>query len=117
MRLRDGEIDRLAAHLGLSSHDFIQQHTRLTSDRRGLALLDKPNGECSFLEGNDCRVQPVKPQQCRDFPNLWSFPGAQDHCRALPRQLPADEYIRRVAAATGRRPEEIELPVEGKPEA
>ena len=107
VRLTEAEIARLAAFKGVSEHDFIQQFTRLTPDRRGLALLDKPNGECIFLEGESCAVQPVKPQQCRDFPNLWHYPGAEKFCRATPREVGADEYLRLVTAATGRMPEEI----------
>src|SRR5580704_15077879 len=68
VRLTDAEITRLAAFKGLSEFEFIQQFTRLTSDRCGLALTEKPNGECIFLDGQDCSVQSVKPQQCRDFP-------------------------------------------------
>ena len=44
----------------MNTLDFIQQFTRLAGDRRGLALQEKPNGECVFLDGNDCAVQPVK---------------------------------------------------------
>jgi hypothetical protein len=69
VRLTDGEVARLASFKGLSEYQFIQEFTRLTEDRRGLALKDKPNGECIFLEGNDCAVQAVKPQQCREFPD------------------------------------------------
>ena len=107
VRLTDAEIARLAAFKGLSEFDFIQQFTRLTSDRRGLALLDQPDGACIFLTDNDCSVQPVKPQQCRDFPNLWNFPGAQKSCRAIPRLVDEAEYITRVARATGRTPETV----------
>ncbi len=104
MRLTEEEIARLAAYLGLGERDFIQQFTRLRSDRRGLALMDKPSGECIFLEGENCAVQPVKPQQCRDFPNLWNFPGFERICRAVPTVVSDEEYRRRVAAATGRDP-------------
>lgn len=104
VRLSEAEITRLAQFKGLSEHEFIQQFTRLTSDRRGLALRDKENGECIFLEGGDCAVQAVKPQQCRDFPNLWNFPGFEKICHAIPREVSAEEYERRVFAATGRRP-------------
>jgi Fe-S-cluster containining protein len=104
VRLTEAEITRLAQFKGLSEHEFIQQFTRLTSDRRGLALRDKENGECIFLEGGDCAVQAVKPQQCRDFPNLWNFPGFEKICHAIPREVSAEEYERRVLAATGRRP-------------
>jgi uncharacterized protein len=88
VKLTDGEITAMAAHLGLSEFDFIQTFTRLRADRQGLALQDKPTGECIFLEGRDCRVQPVKPQQCRDFPNGWNFPGFENICRAVPREGP-----------------------------
>ncbi|HWH69944.1 MAG TPA: YkgJ family cysteine cluster protein, partial [Candidatus Sulfotelmatobacter sp.] len=66
VRVNDEELARLAAFLGLNEYDFIQHYMRLRPDRRGLTLQEKPNGECIFLEGNDCRVQSVKPQQCRD---------------------------------------------------
>jgi Fe-S-cluster containining protein len=92
VRLTDAEIARMAAFKGMSQRAFIQQFTRLRRDRQGLALMDKPNGECIFLEGNDCAVQPVKPQQCRDFPNLWNFPGFEKVCKALPRMVSDPEY-------------------------
>ena len=101
------EIARLAAFKGVCEHDFIQQFMRLRQDRRGLALQENPNGECVFLDGNDCSVQPVKPQQCRDFPNLWNFPGFEKTCRAIPRLVGADNYRRLVAEATGRSPDEL----------
>ena len=92
VKLSDEEISRLAAHLGLTEWEFIQRHTRLANDRRGLALMDKPNGKCVFLDGQDCRIQPVKPNQCRGFPNHWNFPGFEKMCRATPRIVSADEY-------------------------
>ena len=65
------EIARLATFQNLTETDFIEKFTRLRQDRRGLALLEKPNGECIFLAGENCAVQAVKPQQCLDFPNRW----------------------------------------------
>src|SRR5207244_284108 len=89
VKLSDGEIARLATFLGMSEYQFIQRYTRLSADRNGLALQDKPaSSECIFLEGRDCSVQPVKPQQCRDFPNGWNFPGFEKICRAVPREIP-----------------------------
>ena len=102
VRLTDREISRLAQFLTLSEHDFIQRFARLRSDRQGLALIDKPNGECVFLENGGCKVQSVKPQQCRDFPNLWNFPGFEQVCRARPLLLETEEYRRRILEATGR---------------
>jgi Fe-S-cluster containining protein len=96
VRLDDGEIARISAFLGVSEVEFIQKHTRVTQDRRGLALEDKANGECIFLQGQDCLVQPVKPRQCKEFPNLWNFPGFREVCRAIPREVSEEEYQQRV---------------------
>ncbi len=97
MRLTDEEITRLAAFKGMSEASFIQQFTRLRWDRGGLALQEKPNGECIFLDGENCSVQSVKPQQCRDFPNLWNFPGFEQTCHAIPRLIGEEEFQRRIA--------------------
>jgi Fe-S-cluster containining protein len=83
VRLTEEEIAQLAAFKGLQVVDFIQQYTRLNKNRIGLALTDKPNGECIFLDGKDCLIQSVKPKQCRDFPNGWSFEGVERDCRAV----------------------------------
>lgn len=112
MRLTDAEITRIAAHLGLNESDFIERHTRVRADRKGLSLLEKASGECEFLVGNDCVIQPVKPQQCRDFPNLWNFPGFEKVCHAIPRELTAEEWRRRIKAAAGR---DAEPPLAGPP--
>jgi len=102
VRVTEDEIIRIAAFLGLSEPDFIQQHTRLQHNRQGLALQEQPGGACLFLQDSLCTIQPVKPQQCRDFPNLWQYPGAERFCRAIPREVSAEEYVRLVTAATGR---------------
>jgi Fe-S-cluster containining protein len=91
----------MAALMGMSEGAFIQRFTRLREDRQGLALSEKPNGECIFLEGIDCAVQPVKPQQCRDFPNLWNFPGFEKECKAIPRIVSEPEFKRLISRAPG----------------
>jgi Fe-S-cluster containining protein len=75
--LTEKDISRISAHLGLSEFDFIQQHTAVRRNRAGLTLTEKPNGECEFLDGIECTIQPVKPEQCAGFPNTWNFPGWQ----------------------------------------
>ncbi len=77
------EITAIAALLGLSEEEFIQRHTRLNATRTGLSLLEDPEtGHCSFLDGNDCRIQKAKPTQCVGFPNTWNFPGWRKICHA-----------------------------------
>jgi len=102
VRLSDAEITWLAAFLGITEFDFVQKYTRLTRDRQGLALQDKSNGECIFLAGNDCVVNAVKPGQCRDFPNLWNFPGFQEVCRAKVVVMDDVGYTKAIEKATGR---------------
>lgn len=99
VKLRDGETERIAAYLQLSEDEFIQKHTRLQTNRRGLALTDKANGECSHLHDGQCRIQAVKPQQCREFPNLWNFPGFEKVCQAVPHSLSDEDYQRRIQAS------------------
>ena len=82
VKITETEITAISRHLGLAEDDFIQRYTRLRANRRGLSLIDQPDGTCIFLDGQDCRIQPVKPQQCRDFPNAWNFPGWRDICMA-----------------------------------
>ena len=101
VKLTDQEISRMAGHLDLTEHEFIQQYTRVNLDRSGLALQDKSSGECIFLEGNNCRVNAVKPQQCRNFPNLWNFPGFQETCRAKSVVMESQEYCEAVEKVTG----------------
>jgi Fe-S-cluster containining protein len=108
VRVTNAEITRLAAFKGLLEYEFIQQFLRLRHDRRGLALQEKPNGECIFLDGNDCSVQAVKPQQCRDFPNRWNFPSFEKVCHAVPQMLTEEVHGCSVADAGGRTWVELE---------
>ena len=82
VRIGDDEIPAIAAHLGLGQEEFIARYTRLRANRQGLSLVEKNNHECVLLDGNICLVHPVKPAQCRGFPNKWRFPGWRDVCRA-----------------------------------
>ena len=84
VRVGADEIAAIAAHVGMSEQDFIGRHTRLRPDRRGLSLLEKPDASCEWLDGRDCRLQTVKPAQCRAFPNDWNFPGWREKCEAMP---------------------------------
>jgi len=84
VRVDETEIAAIAAHVLMSESEFIQRHTRLRPDRSGLSLLEKEDASCEWLDGRDCRLQAVKPAQCRAFPNDWNFPGWRDKCEAVP---------------------------------
>ena len=102
VKLTQEEITEIARFLDMSEEDFIQTHTRLNTSRSGLALMDQANGACIFLDGDLCRIQPVKPQQCRDFPNLWNFPGFEKSCQSIPIEMDRATYLKRIKEATGR---------------
>lgn len=80
VRLKEDEIDRIAAFLNLSVEEFTKKYTRLTIDRQALSLIDKPDGACIFLETTGCSINPVKPEQCLDFPLKWKFKAFGDIC-------------------------------------
>lgn len=83
VRLEEEEIAPIAAFLGLTETAFIQQFTRLRANRRGLSLKERENHECVMLDGDACRIHPVKPDQCAGFPNRWNVPGWRDFCHAI----------------------------------
>ncbi len=97
MRLTDAEITRLAAFKGLSESDFIQRFTRLRWDRGGLALQEQPDGACVFLEGENCAVQTGEAAAVPRLPDLWNFPGFEQTCQALPREVNETDYERLIA--------------------
>ena len=84
VRVDENEIGAIAEFLGFTTDEFIDRYMELRPSRKGLMLKSNPDGSCIFLEGaNTCLIQPVKPQQCRDFPNKWRFDGWRKKCEAI----------------------------------
>ena len=83
VRLEEHEIQIIAAFLDLTEAEFLARFTRLRANRQGLSLIEKADHECIMLEGNSCRIHPVKPDQCAGFPNRWNFPGWRKICQAV----------------------------------
>ena len=82
VKVTEEEADSISAFLGMDPRSFIDSLTRLSPDRTTLSLLEKEDGSCYFYDEDArvCRIQPVKPRQCRAFPFTWSFPGWEDVC-------------------------------------
>jgi Fe-S-cluster containining protein len=79
--LDEPEVAALARALGLTLHDFTGTYTRLTADRQALSLTERADGACIFLQpDNTCRIQDVKPRQCRSFPYLWRTARLANMC-------------------------------------
>lgn len=99
VRLLQEEIAVIAGFLGLSVDRFIDEYTRLAHDRKCLSLIESGQGYCIFLEeGIGCRINEVKPRQCRDFPFFWRCDGLYRRCagmRTLCREvmLPGSESL------------------------
>lgn len=89
VRLTAAEVDAIAKFLGITPEAFVEQYTDIAPDRRSLALIDNAEGYCIMLTAEGlCRINPVKPQQCRDFPSRWNFPGFERLCQSRRRPAP-----------------------------
>ena len=82
VRLTAAEVADIARHVGLTDRDFASHYTRLREDRQGLALTERTDGTCIFLTEDPpaCRIQPVKPAQCRGFPFTWRYDDLERVC-------------------------------------
>ena len=91
VRVSDEEIRRIAAFLGKEEASFIAEETELAPDRRGLVLKSRPDGACTWLTSDNlCRINPVKPDKCRTFPQEWRNSDSAIICPALNGQVSAN---------------------------
>jgi Fe-S-cluster containining protein len=82
--LGQGEAEAIAAFLGMDVYAFTEQYTTLTFNRKDLSLTEQKNGDCIFLNAdNTCRIQRVKPQQCKDFPSKWKSSQLRQACPGI----------------------------------
>ena len=90
--ITDDETKQIAEFLGMEVYDFVCDYTRLRGNRLGLSLIDKEGTtECIMLDGANCRLQDVKPDQGKGFPNRWNFPNWREACEAIPAPRPEGE--------------------------
>jgi uncharacterized protein len=69
IHVRPQEVEAMAAHLSMSREEFSRNFVEASA--MGPHLTVAANGSCIFLqEGNNCRVHPVKPFICRQWPFL-----------------------------------------------
>ena len=67
MRVSDGDVERIAAHLGLSTAAVRARYVAASGDR----LVDGLGQRCVFLEDGPhacCRIYPARPERCRSWP-------------------------------------------------
>lgn len=83
VRLFSFEADKIAEFMNMDVHEFIENYTVLTRDRRNLSLIENDDHSCIFYRDDPpaCMIEPVKPRQCREFPLKWRFEGWEKFCR------------------------------------
>ena len=61
------EQERIASYLGLSLSDFLERYTVLRGKRVEMKTV---NGHCIFYDEEEslCKIHPVKPFHCRQWP-------------------------------------------------
>ena len=81
MYLHPYDIIRLKQRLGMTSEEFLMQHT-ITAFRENpcfpnvmLKMSDLPDSPCSFLSENGCTVYEDRPYSCRAYPLEPAFYG------------------------------------------
>ncbi|MCQ2379406.1 MAG: hypothetical protein MJ025_00560 [Victivallaceae bacterium] len=78
------DVERIGSFLGIGAERFANTMARLSSDRRQLVLDGDEDAPCIFLEFDggvaSCAIDPVKPEQCRNFPEKWNYPGWRKEC-------------------------------------
>ncbi len=89
VRILPEEVETIARFLDLTPGAFTDRYTRLNPSRTGLNLTETGDGACVFLDGNACRIHPVKPRQCRDFPTVWSREEVEFPCQITRDVLPS----------------------------
>jgi uncharacterized protein len=79
------EMNALAEFLGLSREELARRY--LISSPLGLQVAAR-NGACIFLEDKRCRVHPVKPRICREWPFLPALLAHADEFEAAKEACP-----------------------------
>jgi uncharacterized protein len=91
------EAEKLAAFLNLTREEL--QRRFLIESSLGPQVATQ-NGACIFLEDNRCRVHPVKPRICREWPFLSAllqhadeFEAAKEACPGLAPESRHDDFV------------------------
>lgn len=91
--------ERLAAHLGLTRRELLDQYAEERGGKHHLRVDE--NECCVFQRGTDCGVHQARPDICRAWPffrgnlvDASSWELAQDYCPGLNRRVDHAEFVR-----------------------
>lgn len=92
------ELEAMAGYLGLSTADFASRY--LVATPLGPQLATRL-GTCVMQEGSLCRVHPVKPRICRQWPFLPAllahadeFEAAKEACPGIGADIAHADFVR-----------------------
>jgi Fe-S-cluster containining protein len=68
-RVTERDVDRLARHFRVKPERIMADYV-VGSDEEGFILKRRPEGDCVFLDGNDCTVYDARPDVCQRYPHL-----------------------------------------------
>ena len=68
-RVTERDVDRLARHFRVKPERIMADYV-VGSDEEGFILKRRPEGDCVFLDGNDCSVYDARPDVCQRYPHL-----------------------------------------------
>ncbi len=105
------EAERLAAFLGLTLQELHRDY--LITSSLGPQVATR-NGACVFLEDNRCRVHPVKPRICRQWPFLPAllehadeFEAAREACPGFAPDCRHEEFVAQTVMMHHKGPETV----------
>jgi Fe-S-cluster containining protein len=76
------DIKKAAAFLGIDERTLVNQYVDVEQKPR-MNLKTKSNGDCIFLEENNCKIYPARPWQCQSFPQYWRVPELEILCPGI----------------------------------
>jgi uncharacterized protein len=74
-KVTERDVDRLARHFRVKPERILADYV-VESEEEGFILRRRENGECVFLEGNECTVYESRPETCQRYPHLVRGPGS-----------------------------------------
>jgi Fe-S-cluster containining protein len=86
--VREEDIERLAAHLGLDVDTFERRYVRRVGVRK--SLIEYSDGDCVFFDpqNRNCSVYEARPLQCRTWPfwdsNIKTEASWKHTCKVCP---------------------------------
>jgi uncharacterized protein len=68
--LTSEDIKKISKHVKMTEKNFLEKYARNIYGLISLKEMKAPTYECIFFENNKCKIYPVRPVQCRNYP-FW----------------------------------------------